>query len=248
MLPNSTSLLPVIAVSLVCFGSLSCSPPPAGLTVNITGPPNEIVDVQVAPLQPLCCSGSQGCVSTQSVTLDQNGFGRVTRLVNPGTVTLLGRNTGCQGFAAHLPPAPCPPVASLQATCIVILSSAPTGKIDIGGPGVECIMVNGRYMCNNTRVYMTINGTTVSTLAVYGYTAGDVATNLTNAINSNPNLSPIVTASKTGNAVRVTSRTTGIEYSYPWYTRCTFNQLAGFSERAFSATLGPAATLHPDAP
>jgi phage tail sheath gpL-like len=95
---------------------------------------------------------------------------------------------------------------------------------------------------------MTINGTTVSALAVYGYTAADVANALTNAINSNPNLSPIVTASKTGNSVRVTSRTTGIEYSYPWHTRCTFNQLAGFTECAFTATLGPAATLHPDAP
>lgn len=218
-----------------------------GLVANITGPPNEVISLQVAPFEPLCCSTSDGCKGSQTVILDHNGFARVTRLVNPSTVVVTGQNTRCQGAGQWPPGASCPPQA-ISIDCIVIQQSqAPTGKITITGSGVECTYVSGRRICNNTRVYVTINEVTVSTLATEFDTPSNVAQDLASAINNHSTLSQLVVASASGATVSVTARSEGVDFNYPWQTSCSYNRIY-FSGCGYQGEVAPVATLHPLAP
>jgi phage tail sheath gpL-like len=140
------------------------------------------------------------------------------------------------------------PPGQLDVECFFIQqSAAPTGKVTIVGSGVDCTYVSGRRVCNNTRVNVTINGVTVSVLAMEFDSPSNLAQDLANAINTHTTLSQWVVAAASGNTVSVTARSEGVDFNYPWQTSCSYNRIY-FSGCGYHAELSPVATLHPLAP
>jgi len=165
------------------------------------------------------------------------------RILTASSVHLFSNITGCIGFA-QLPGCG----ATTSAFCIVPpqpLSSL--GNIKIQGPGVDCIPLWPgaiRVLCNNGWVKVTIEGVTVSVGFLYGDTDSSVAWDLATAINSNPDLFPIVAATVSGDTVTVSARSQGVEYSYPWSSSCIYFSTTIFSSCSFpSCNTCPSGTV-----
>ena len=201
--------------------------------------------VQALQLFPFCCTEADGCVKMTQVTLNEGGFARVPRIITPSNVHLFSNITGCIGFA-QLPNCP----TTTSADCLVPPQPLTSlGSIKIQGPGVDCIPLWPgaiRQLCNNGWVRVTVEGVTVSVGFVYGATDSSVAWDVATAINSNPNLFPIVAATVSGDTVTVSARSQGVEYSYPWSSSCFFSPTI-FSSCSFRAELSPPVTLAPPA-
>ena len=216
-----------------------------GGIVFINGPDNDVIMVQALQLFPFCCTEADGCVKMAQVTLNEFGTARVTRIITTSNVHLFSNITGCIGFA-QLPGCG----AATSAFCIVPPQPLTSlGSIKIQGPGVDCLPLWPgaiRVLCNNGWVTVTIEGVTVSVQFLEGDTDSGVAWDLATEINSNPDLFPIVAATVSGDTVTVSARSQGVEYSYPWSSRCTYLPTI-FSSCAFRAELSPPATLAPPA-
>lgn len=117
----------------------------------------------------------------------------------------------------------------------------------VGGP-VYCIKVwdpqiNGfQTICNNTSINVEIDGTWAGTWALRSDTGSSMALKLANAINNHSVLKTKVVAAASGNEVLVRARTAGVDFTYPWYTTCSFNT-EYFTQCAFEAKRSPNAIL-----
>ncbi len=229
------------AVSLV-----GCAPPlPPGGDLRVQGTPGDVVTVQRAePVHAgVCCFPIDGCADFATVRLNMFGVAWATHMVDNIRYTALSPFTGCIGIATL----PCAGEATL--ICQPAIVTIVLGRLIIEGPGVECQETcsepecfRRRQICNNTRIWVNINGTTISALAIAGTTASSLAQQIASRINSDPALSAIVVATVSANVVTVHARNAGVEYAYPWMTSCSYNHLY-FPECAFEAVRAPVSTL-----
>jgi len=220
-------------------------PGESGLVV--VGQPLDVVFVQsesVVPVPGCCCCGPPfgTCLhpappAAIAAVLGEDGQDVLRNLSDNVGYRGFSIITGCGG-AAFLPAC-----GSATLRCEAI-GLTPLGTITLTGGGVECVAPSGRDICNNGWVRVTIEGVTVSTRVLSGYSAARVAYDLAIRINSDPSLYPIVAATVSGSVVTVSSRNPGVEYAYPWDESCTYNTIY-FDECPYRATLSPIVTLAP---
>ncbi len=213
--------------------------------VDIIGVPGDFINYQsLDPTpNPGCdCGGcSTNCFDFGFVDLDEFGHGESDPLYGSVRYIFVSR-LGCVLNAFT----PCS--GSVQGTCNAFGSPYPQGQITINGSSVTCYRTYNYdaeryvYVCNTTTVAVTINGTTVSTVAKSGDTASTVAFNLANAINNDSTLGPMFGAVASGNVIYVQAKQAAIED--PWQSSCTYNSQY-FGSCGFSASLSPVATMAP---
>lgn len=148
--------------------------------------------------------------------MNELGSAAVEKVVNPSNLHLFSSLSRCEGFQVV---DVCTNATSIICLPPIVLSNF-SGNITIYGPGVDCIPMGGfRELCNNTWVFVNINGKEVSSQALSGTTSASVALDLANKINLDPDLTQIVFASVSGSTILVEARDAGPDYSYPWSMR-----------------------------
>jgi hypothetical protein len=215
---------------------------PPGATIHIAGRPNDVVLLQMLGTDALsCCKQSQGCKASATVQLDATGQRSVTHMVD--NTVYIGYSRLAGGQACGTTEVACSSGGAL--VCSPITQPTATGQIIIQGTSVSCKKVYDEgwiSVCNNTSVSVTIDGTTISRLAVQGTTASTLAQQLASSINADPLLSTKVLAIPSGATIDVQARQSGVEYTFPWQTSCSYVE-EYFGACAFRARPSPIATM-----
>ena len=181
--------------------------------------------------------------SRHSVTLDQTGNGRISRLVDNSDYVVMSRQTGCFNIARVLCSSTTPVFCFPPSQPV-----ASQGDITIEGAGASCkrVSIDGylTQVCNDTTVTINVDGTSISATATPGTTAAGLAAMLASAVNNHPVLQTKVVATVAGNVVNLRSVLLGTQYGYPWQSNCDYST-EYFTSCGFRGTLSPDATLAP---
>ncbi len=184
----------------------------------------------------------KACISDVDVVLSPSGFASISPVVDGVRWQVVGRRVLCAGVGS----VPCHGTG--RVSCLGPADGFAFGTLTIVGGPVYCIKVwdpqiNGfQTICNNTSINVEIDGTWAGTWALRGDTGSSMALKLANAINNHSVLKTKVVAAASGNEVLVRARTAGVDFTYPWYTTCSFNT-EYFTQCAFEAKRSPNATL-----
>lgn len=236
----------ILALSLGLALLAGCTGP--GGTVQVVGSPADVVTIQrnniIAPSACATrCLRQDGCVDLAFISLDEDGVGSRSRMIDDMSYYGSSPISGCFGTTY----VPCGGTGTIY--CSGGLFNG-FGTIAIAGSGGGCKSVlldphdpdSKTLICNDGIVSLSIDTENISIDTPHGTTPALVAQQVADAINLHPTLGTKVHASATNGTVSVYSISTGVQYAYPWKASCSYDP-AYFTSCPYQANLSPVATM-----